>query len=407
MADYLPLLARAAATLDTAAARRALYEHARDTLMTQLSAATPALKDSEITRERLQLEEAIRKVERDALLHHLAEANGASAPEGVGEFTPRMQRDHGDSPSARLIGDNALFVGSDSGTADTLTKAYRPPIDALARLTERIKEQKHGATFALRDGRFRFATIATEIDHKVAVDPLTRELQLELRRKARELAERTLRLSGQVGWRGLGEAAGLITKALSRPAPEIADEIGTVWRLSISLGGFIEQDAIARSKPGGAVEPLEADALRFLSDLGRTTDPWIRRFPASRILGDEVHESSPRSDVEPAAKFFRCAEQAALFQDDDAKIIRIALDASDRGAACADKARTWSILAVRNAGIAMIRVLGVAAADDGTKIETALVDKIEKAVLDGERDLLELLSPRPRILNIVVRRSEE
>jgi hypothetical protein len=407
MADYLPLLARAAATLDTAAARRALYQHARGALMTQLSAATPALKDSEITRERLQLEEAIRKVERDALLHHLAEANGASAPEGVGAFAPRMQPDHGDSPSARLIGDNDLFVGSGNDTAETLTKACRPPVEALARLTERIKEQKHAATFVLRNGRFRFATIATETDRKVAIDPLTHELRLELRRKARELAKRTLPLSDQVEWSGLAEAAGLITKALSGPAAEIADEIGTVWRLSISLGGFIEQDAIARSRPSGAVEPLEADTLRFLGDLGRTTGPWIRRFPAGRILDDEVHESSPRSDIDPAAKFFRRVEQAALLHEDDAKIIRIALDASDRDAACANRARTWSILAVRNAGMAMIRILGVAALEGGMKIETELASKIEKAVLDGERELLEMLSPPTRILNIVVRRSEE
>jgi hypothetical protein len=407
MADYFPLLARAVAALDAADARRAVYQHARGALMTQLSALTPALEDSEITRERLQLEEAIRKVETNALLRRLAEANGVSATEAVGEFTPKMKRQHGHNTSAQLIGDNDPFAGLGSGTADAVTKVRRPTVEALTSLAERIKERKHTAAFAAQDGVFRFATITTEADRKVAIDPLTRELQLELRRKARELSNRTLRLSNQDGWSGLAEAAGLIAEAIDRPAAEIADEIGAVWRLSISLGGFVEQDAEARARPGGTVEPLETDELRFLRELATTAGPWIRRFPTGRMLDDETHEFSPRGEIDPAMKFFRRAEQAALFRDDDAKAIRIALSANDRDAACANRARSWSILAVRNAGIAMIRVLGVGAAEDGMRIATELVKRIEMVVLDSEEELLELLSPRTRILNIVLRRSED
>src|SRR5258708_29986659 len=106
MADSSPLLARAVAALDAADARRAVYQHARGGLMTPLSALTPALQDAEITRERLQLEEAIRKVETNALLRRLAEANGsASAIEAVGESVPRAKRQHGDNPSAQLMCD--------------------------------------------------------------------------------------------------------------------------------------------------------------------------------------------------------------------------------------------------------------------------------------------------------------
>src|SRR5215207_3216567 len=68
MADYYPLIARAVAGLDknTGEARRALYERARTALVTQLRGTTPPLSESEITRERLALEEAIRKVEAEA-----------------------------------------------------------------------------------------------------------------------------------------------------------------------------------------------------------------------------------------------------------------------------------------------------------------------------------------------------
>src|SRR5476649_2062416 len=65
MADYHPLIARAVSGLekDTAEIRRVLYERARTALVAQLRGTVPALEESEITRERLALEEAIRKVE--------------------------------------------------------------------------------------------------------------------------------------------------------------------------------------------------------------------------------------------------------------------------------------------------------------------------------------------------------
>src|ERR1700722_18995191 len=69
MADYYPLIARAIAGLDPSApgeSRRALYERARAALIAQLRGVQPPLSESEITRERLSLEEAVRKVESEA-----------------------------------------------------------------------------------------------------------------------------------------------------------------------------------------------------------------------------------------------------------------------------------------------------------------------------------------------------
>jgi hypothetical protein len=68
MADYYPLIAKAVTGLDksTGEARRALYARARNALVTQLRGVTPALSEQDITRERLALEEAIRKVEAEA-----------------------------------------------------------------------------------------------------------------------------------------------------------------------------------------------------------------------------------------------------------------------------------------------------------------------------------------------------
>lgn len=69
MADYYALIAYAAATLDTntAAHRRVLYERARTSVTAQIRKLDPPLSESEIRREQLALEEAIRKLEAEKL----------------------------------------------------------------------------------------------------------------------------------------------------------------------------------------------------------------------------------------------------------------------------------------------------------------------------------------------------
>src|SRR5437763_11523382 len=68
MADYYPLISRAVAGLEknNGENRRSVYERARAALIAQLRGVSPALPEGDITRERLALEEAIRKVEAEA-----------------------------------------------------------------------------------------------------------------------------------------------------------------------------------------------------------------------------------------------------------------------------------------------------------------------------------------------------
>ena len=69
MADYYPLITKAVADLDPDApgeSRRALYERARAALLAQLRSINPPFTEAEITRERLALEEAVRRVEGEA-----------------------------------------------------------------------------------------------------------------------------------------------------------------------------------------------------------------------------------------------------------------------------------------------------------------------------------------------------
>src|SRR5215467_7244294 len=82
MADYYPLISRAVAGLEknTGENRRALYERARGALLAQLRGVSPALSESDITRERLALEESIRKVEAEAARQFVEPTRQAPAP---------------------------------------------------------------------------------------------------------------------------------------------------------------------------------------------------------------------------------------------------------------------------------------------------------------------------------------
>jgi hypothetical protein len=85
MTDYQPLIARAVEGLQksTGEARRALYERARTALVTQLRSVEPPLSETEITKERLALEDAIRKVEAETARKartELREPRAAAAP---------------------------------------------------------------------------------------------------------------------------------------------------------------------------------------------------------------------------------------------------------------------------------------------------------------------------------------
>src|SRR6476659_6732927 len=81
MADYYPLISRAVSGLEknTGENRRALYDRARAALVSQLRGVLPALNESDITRERLALEESIRKVEAEAARQFVEPSRQAAA----------------------------------------------------------------------------------------------------------------------------------------------------------------------------------------------------------------------------------------------------------------------------------------------------------------------------------------
>ncbi|MFZ1150282.1 MAG: hypothetical protein WAR76_11180, partial [Xanthobacteraceae bacterium] len=86
MTDYHPLITRAVEGLgnNTAEARPTLYERARAALVAQLRGIDPPLSEADITRERLALEDAIRKVEAESVRKARAEPRpGPVAPRAI------------------------------------------------------------------------------------------------------------------------------------------------------------------------------------------------------------------------------------------------------------------------------------------------------------------------------------
>src|SRR6266566_718734 len=109
MTDYCQFIARAIAGLDksTGESRRALYGRTRIALVEALRKLDPPLTESEITRERLLLEDAIRKVEADAAHRSLVEAQ-RPPPVAKTKAAERVARD--EKPAA-LDGDRSTASG--------------------------------------------------------------------------------------------------------------------------------------------------------------------------------------------------------------------------------------------------------------------------------------------------------
>lgn len=82
MAEYYTVLKRAIAGVDPNQpdARRAVYDKARNALIGQLKAVDPPLTTAEISRQRLELEEAIRRVERESAAGLITTSRPAPPP---------------------------------------------------------------------------------------------------------------------------------------------------------------------------------------------------------------------------------------------------------------------------------------------------------------------------------------
>jgi hypothetical protein len=131
MADYYPLIARAVGGLDknTGENRRALYERARSALVNQLRSVEPPLEESDITKERLALEESIRKVEAEAAKRA---REAAAEPEEMGtSLRDQGLRDFRDTmKETEGLGDAAAEANRSAHAAYDAVPSDRAPAES-------------------------------------------------------------------------------------------------------------------------------------------------------------------------------------------------------------------------------------------------------------------------------------
>jgi hypothetical protein len=132
MADYTPLIARAVEGLErnTGENRRELYERARKALLAQLRGIEPPLDETEITRERLALEEAIRSVETDAAKRSREQNEQAGEPafEAPTPAAPRSLTDQALAGFRENVAE-AEGLGDASAQASKSARGFYPPDD--------------------------------------------------------------------------------------------------------------------------------------------------------------------------------------------------------------------------------------------------------------------------------------
>lgn len=152
MADYYPLIARAVAGLEnsTGEARRAMYERARAALIAQLRSVDPPLSESDITRERLALEEAVRRVEAEA-----AQRARAEPPRAAPRDAPKDDLADDAADAGRDVARDALTPRGDI-TRDTGRDPNKPRAGDALRTAIRnqpgIEPSPSMATGELRNG---------------------------------------------------------------------------------------------------------------------------------------------------------------------------------------------------------------------------------------------------------------
>lgn len=324
MADYYPLLARAVSSLpqNTAEARKAVFDRARTALLRQLRGVDPPLPEGEITRERLGLEEAIRRIEAEYAAQDNASdaAKDAAAPENETSGAPA-------APEPKVVPDartqaraaarsSAKPAGSPAeDEADAEARAKAQPLSAPAeRTVPDPSETEADAKTKVLSAKGQPAALATEsaaadetkAAEDAAGDEPARTDDTTLRRGAVRRGEVRSRepvtpVRPSVRATEPRKASGLRFILLALLVLVVLGGIGAavVWLLPLSSGSQTAQTAPAAAPAAPAEQPKSEDRVAS-SGAGETP----RRAPAAptRAVGAEravLLEESPGGTSPP------------------------------------------------------------------------------------------------------------
>jgi hypothetical protein len=294
MADYYPLIARAIAGLDPSApgeSRRALYERARAALIAQLRSVEPPLSEAELTRERLSLEEAVRKVEDEV---HKQTVRPWVPGLGPNRFNPRRgtvftvptgPTGPGDlSPALRQIDDAVRFMWSHHDLkAVNLVVGTFPPISA-------IPAQDEKGAIAFRASARGPLELLEDPAGDTVDDPEQSQLYLRLRQQLRKLKD-------EIPGQERQQIEAVLDDFLDQPATWQEVHFKKVlWLSGNALRNTLAQHDAVKSNPDphySKLPPSVAEALR------RPVETWnvfalgdskLAELDAKR-LGPQEHQA--------------------------------------------------------------------------------------------------------------------
>jgi hypothetical protein len=161
MADYTPLIQRAIDGLEnnTGENRRVLYERARVALTAQLRGMDPPLEETEITRERLALEEAIRNVESEAVRRSREQNGDSDFEEASVAPTQRSLTDEALAGFRETIAE-AEGLGDAAAQANKSARTFYPEEAGDTAGEAQVSDQPPGAPFGSQDQEPRAEELA-------------------------------------------------------------------------------------------------------------------------------------------------------------------------------------------------------------------------------------------------------
>ncbi len=316
MADYYQLIARAVVGFhkNTDEARRAaLYEHARGALVIQLCSLTPPLTESEITRECLSLEEAIRKIEAEVAQGPQAEAADPTpgkvakqpqqAPRSPEQYRPpaagREPSPDGAAPrsEAKRDGTGTPSQESDADGRATLSRRSLPSVEVLKIFREGVAEAERLSEAEI-PGRQAYGRpdnvpdldrFEPDIEPRgQSIMPRLGEVELDMPRPPPMtiIPRQTVgllktpmaaflgvflvvALAAVVQWFVRGPAD-LAQQEVAPPGPEILDRVGHTPQQSSSAAG---QTAAAQHALLYEEDPIDAQGKRYVGSVIWRTEP--------------------------------------------------------------------------------------------------------------------------------------
>lgn len=242
MADYFAILKRAVDGLPdgTREQRQAIYDKARKALLGQLQNMDPPLAASEISKQRVALEEAVRAVELD-----LMRQNEARETDGQPRGAERSRKEKAEAASATI-----------APTAPKVAEAATP---AKAPNVELSSNVEPSSTSDKADGK---AVVAASADDKKpeqdAAEPTAVPSDKVVRRAGQDVLKNAVRDA---------KALGSATSAAVKSAQETADIVGEqrdsdVARIEPTLGDAVVTDAKTYKREPVAISgdtPLSSD----------------------------------------------------------------------------------------------------------------------------------------------------